>query len=153
MLRDAAAATVPFSAMSARVAEVLRHPDAGMVEITVEIDDSQLHWQAMEDGKSNTAVTAMGVSKSAHGDIQTSRIATVPFTVRSQNAEALSKVKPRFKMTLPLSRDTKSVRLAIAVDDGDRIGAVDVDRKTIDAAPEAATASPGLQAPRKSKQK
>jgi VWFA-related protein len=149
MLRDAAAATLPFSALAVRVTDVVRHPDAGMVELTVEIDDSRVHWQAEEDGKSSLEVMAMGAGKSAHGDLDRPRLLRVPFVVYSQNAEELARAKPKFKMTLPLSRDSKSVRLAIAVNDGDRVGTVDIDRKTLDAAPEAPTANPGLQSVRK----
>jgi hypothetical protein len=120
-----------------------------MVELTVEIDDSRVHWQAEEDGKSSLEVMAMGAGKSAHGDLDRPRLLRVPFVVHSKKAEELARAKPKFKMTLPLSRETKTVRLAIAVNDGERVGTVDVDRKTLDAAPEAPTANPGLQSVRK----
>jgi VWFA-related protein len=152
MLRDVALATVPFSTVGVRVAHLERHPDSGMVEVTLEIDDRRLQWQAAEGGRSRTTVLVFGVSRSGQGaeheNILATRVAKFPFLSASQKPDELAVTKPKFKMTLPYSRQTKNVRLAVAINDGDRIGAVDFDRKAIDAAPETATANPALQSGR-----
>jgi hypothetical protein len=50
----------------------------------------------------------------------------------------------RLTLTIPVPRKTRSVRVVVGTEKGGRIGAADLDRKTIDAAPEAPTPEPTL---------
>jgi VWFA-related protein len=144
MLRDASLATVPFPALDVRIAGVVRHPDTHTAEITLKLDDRKLHWQTAEDGKSSTTVIVTAVSRSGREQVLASRVAKFYLLASSQDTDRLAGAKPEVKMTLPVPRDTKNVRLALATEGGERIGSVDVDRKTIDAAPVAVTPDPGL---------
>jgi VWFA-related protein len=151
MLRDVVLATVPFPALNMRIAKVVRHPDTHSAEITLELDDKKLHWQATEDGKSSTTVIVTAVSRSGREDMLASRIAKFYLLAASQDEGQLENAKPTVKIALPVPRDTKNVRLALATEGGERIGSVDVDRKTIDAAPEAPTPQPQLVKGRRAK--
>jgi hypothetical protein len=142
ILRDASLATVSFSAVDVSVAGVMRHADARTAEITLQLIDKKLHWQAAEDGKSSTTVIVTAVSRSGHEDVLARRVAKFYLLAASQDAEKLAGAKPTVKITLPIPRDTKNVRLALATEGGERIGSVDVDRKMIDAAPVAPTPQP-----------
>jgi hypothetical protein len=145
ILRDASLAMVSFSALHVNVARVMRHADAHTAEITLQLNDQKLHWQAAEDGKSSTTVIVTAVSRSGHEDVLAMRVAKFYLLAASQDAEKLAGAKPEVKMTLPIPRDTKNVRLALATEGGERIGSVDVDRKTIDAAPVAPSPQPHLR--------
>ena len=85
------------------------------------------------------------MSRSGREEMLASRVAKFYLLATSQDAEKLAGTKPTVKITLPIPRDTKNVRLALATEGGERIGSVDVDRKTIDAAPVAPTPQPHLQ--------
>jgi VWFA-related protein len=142
ILRDASLATVSFSALNLDVAGVVRHPDTHTAEITLQFNDKKLHWQTQDGGKSSTTVIVTAVSRSGHEDVLARRVAKFYLLAASQDAEKLTGAKPEVKVTLPVPRDTKNVRLALATEGGERIGSVDVDRKTIDAAPVMATPEP-----------
>jgi VWFA-related protein len=137
MLRDASLATVQFSGLNMSVTGVLRHPDTNTAEITLELHNSKLHWQAAPDGKSSTTVIVTAVSRSRREEILVSRVAKFYLLAASQDADKLADAKPKMKMTLPIPHDTRNVRLALATEGGESIGSIDVDRRTIDAAPEA----------------
>ena len=144
ILRDASLATVSFTALNLNVAGVVRHPDTHTAEITLQMNDKNLHWQAEEGGKSSTTVIVTAVSRSGHEDVLARRVAKFYLLAASQDAEKLTGAKPEVKVTLPVPRDTKNVRLALATEGGERIGSVDVERKTIDAAPVAPSPQPHL---------
>ena len=144
ILRDASLATVSFSALNLNVAGVVRHPDTHTAEITLQLNDKKLHWQAAENGKSSTTVIVTAVTRSGHEDVLAMRVAKFYLLAASQDAEKLSGARPQVKMTLPVSRNMTNIRLALATEGGERIGSVDVDRKTIDAAPVAPSAQPAL---------
>ncbi len=136
MLRDVSTATVPFPALNLNVVGVFRHPDTHSVEITLELSDKHLHWQTAQDGKSSTTVIVTAACRSGRDEILDSRAAKFYLLAASQDAAKLADVKPRVKMTFPIPRDTRSVRLALAAEGGESIGSIDVDRKTINAAPQ-----------------
>jgi hypothetical protein len=50
----------------------------------------------------------------------------------------------RLLLTIRVPRKTKSVRVVMETEEGGRIGAADLDRKTIDAAPATPTPEPQL---------
>jgi len=144
MLTEAALAVIPMKAVHLNLANVVRHPDAHTVEITVQLDDSKLGWEAAEDGVSNTTVTLAAVSLSIRGDILASKVAKYAVLARSQDAARLANAKPTIKFTLRLPKSAKNVRVAVATNDGGRIGTLDLSRKDIDLAPEAPTPDPKL---------
>jgi VWFA-related protein len=146
MLRDVSLATIAFPALNVRIAGVVRHTDAQTAEFTVEFQDPKLHWMAADGGKSSTTVIVEAVSRSGHDDVLDSRVAKFYLLAASQDADDLAGVKPEVRMTLPIPRGMKNVRLALATEGGERIGSVDVDRKEIDAATATPTPQPQLRA-------
>ncbi len=148
MLTEASLAAIPMKALQVSLAQIVRHPDAKTVEITVQLDDNKLGWEAAERGLSNTFVIVTAVSRSGFGDVLASKVGKYELTATSQDASRLANVKPEIKFTLRLPRSTKNVRVAIATRDGERIGALDLSRKDIDAAPATLTPDPRLLTPR-----
>jgi VWFA-related protein len=145
-LTEAAMATMPFNTLDLKVTRVVRHPDARSIEITLQVADKKLAWQATDSGQSSATVIATGVSRSVsylgREDVLASRIAKFYLLAGSQDPARLAEAKPKVRLTLPYPKQTKNVRVALATNDGARIGAVDIDKKTIDAAPEAPSPQP-----------
>jgi hypothetical protein len=69
-----------------------------------------------------------------------------PLTVRvdTQDRITLARTVIRLPVTIRLPRKTQSVRVVLEMAGSGRVGAVELDRKTIDAAPEAPTPDPKL---------
>jgi hypothetical protein len=82
-----------------------------------------------------------GVSLNGQDEILASRLERVTVWTRDPNHDESATSLP---LTIRIPRKTKRVRVLMETERGGRIGAADVDRKTIDAAPAAATPDPGL---------
>jgi VWFA-related protein len=147
-LTEAAMATMPFKALDLTVARVVRHPDARSVEITLQVADPKISWRDTDSGQSSTTVIVTGISRSVshfgRRDVLASRVAKYYLLAGSQDPAKLAGARPELKLTLPYPKQTKEVRVALASDDGARIGAVEIDKKMIDAAPEARSPRPEL---------
>lgn len=146
MLTEAALAVIPMKALHVNLTKVVRHPDAHTVEITAQLDDHKLGWQSVNGGLSETTVIVTAVGTSAHADILASRVAKYALVARSQDASKLADVKPEITFTLRVPSGTKNIRVAIATNDGSRIGSADLTRKEIDALPAAPALDPRLLA-------
>jgi hypothetical protein len=137
-ISQAARSTVPFTALNVEVAGVVRHPDARTAEITVVIKGKNLNWQVNDDGRSTAKLTLAAVSLTERRDILASRIETI--TLRTtQDGNLSGEESARLALTIPVPRKTRSVRVVAETATGGRIGGADVDRKTIEASPEAPT--------------
>ncbi len=142
-ISQAARSTVPFTALGVEVAGVVRHPDARTAELTVVIQGKNLNWQVNDDGRSTAKLTLAAVSLTERKNILASRIENI--TLRTTQDGSLSgEESARLALTIPVPRKTRSVRVVAEAASGGRIGGADVDRKTIDAAPEAPTPGAAL---------
>jgi len=144
-LLDAVRATLPFSALDVRLEGVVRHPDAHTAEFMLRLEPTNLGWLSTEDGHSSARVMLAGASLSGTRDILASRVAGFTVTDDSQDSARIAAGKPfLLKLTVRLPRRTQSVRLVVDADANGRIAAINVDRKTVDAAPAAPTPAPVL---------
>jgi VWFA-related protein len=139
-MAEAARSVIPFAALDAEVTSVIRHPDSLTADLTLLLKGKNLDWQATQDGKSTTQLHLATASLRADGDILSSKVERLAWTAGIQDAARLAQDETTLAVTIRVPRETKRVRVVIATDDGARIGAADVDRKTIDSAP--ATPSP-----------
>jgi hypothetical protein len=69
----------------------------------------------------------------------------VTVTVNTQDPTRLAATRTSLPVLIQVPRKTRNVRIAIQTVEGGRIGTAELDRKTIDAAPEAPTPAPKLQ--------
>jgi hypothetical protein len=83
------------------------------------------------------------VSLSADSDILASKMERVTVWSTTQDPTRGNESVTRLPLTIRVPRKTKSVRVIMETEQGGRIGAADLERKTIDAAPAAST--PTLQ--------
>ncbi len=73
-----------------------------------------------------------------------SKVEHVTLEVEPAKLDRVPQVATQFRVAIRVPDKTKSVRVAMESDDGGRIGAAELNRKSIDAAPEAPTAEPQL---------
>jgi hypothetical protein len=68
-----------------------------------------------------------------------SRVENVTLSRATEDQTPPGQQIARLTLTTPVPRKTRSVRVVVGTEKGGRIGGADLDRKTIDAAPEAPT--------------
>ncbi|GGG67499.1 VWA domain-containing protein [Edaphobacter dinghuensis] len=143
-IAEAAQADVPFSSLGLTVQKVVRHRDTNSAEITVAVNTKDIGWKPRNDGKSTVDIGFAAASLSARHDILASKTEALTLINASQDSDHLEKVQGHLTMALRIPRRTRSVRLVVGSLVGGRIGSVDVDRKTIDAASDVPTPEPKL---------
>ena len=138
-ISQAARSTVPFSALDVKIASVVRHPDTRTAELTVVLNGRNLDWQAADDGKIAAKLTLAAVSLTERKRMLSSRVENVTLSKATEDRTPSGQQTARLTLTIPVPRKTRSVRVVVETEGGGRIGGADLDRKTIDAAPEAPT--------------
>ena len=144
-LAEAAQASIPFQALDLTIEDVVRHPDTRTAAFTVVLKHRNIDWEESTDGKSTVNLALAAMSLSGSGDILASKWETVTVTVNTQDPTRLAATRTNLPVLIQVPRKTRNVRIAIQTVEGGRIGTAELDRKTIDAAPEAPTPPPKLQ--------
>ena len=143
-LAEAARSTIPLTALDMNISDVLRHPDTRTAEITVQLKGKNLDWQATDDGRSTADLILAEASLTGDKNILASRTEKVTIFSTEQDPTRRAEEVTRLPLTIRVPRKTKSVRVVMETEEGGRIGAADLDRKTIDAAPAMPTPEPQL---------
>jgi VWFA-related protein len=138
-LSHAARSDVPFAALDVKIAAVVRHPDSRTVELTVVLNGRNLDWQASVDGKSTARLTLAAASLTEFKNILSSRVENLTLSRPTEDRTPPGQQISRLTLTIPIPRKTRSIRVVVGTEKGGRIGGADLDRKAIDAAPEAPT--------------
>ena len=134
-LAEAARSTIPLTALDMNISDVLRHPDTRTAEITVQLKGKNLDWQATDDGRSTADLILAEASLNGDKHILASKTEKVTIFSTVQDPAQRAEEVTRLPLTIQIPRKTKSVRVVMETEEGGRIGAADLDRKTIDAAP------------------
>jgi VWFA-related protein len=140
-LAEAVQATIPFNALDVSLSGVVRHPDSQTAEFTVQLKLKNLTFLSADNGKDAAKLIVTAASLNEDGRIVASKVETA--TLLAHDSAPPPEVTSRFQLTIRVPRQTRRVRVVMEDQDGGRIGAADLDRKTIDAAP--ATETPGPQ--------
>jgi len=143
-LAEAVRSTIPFQGLNVTIGNVVRHPDTHTVEFVVLVKDANLGWQTTEDGKSATHLMLAAASLTDDKNILASKIENLIVSTRTQDAAQLPQDVTYVPLLIRVPRKTRDVRVVIETEDGGRMGAVDLDRKTIDAATAIPTPEPHL---------
>ena len=138
-LSHAARSDVPFTALDVKIAAVVRHPDSRTAELTVVLNGRNLDWQASVDGKSTARLTLAAASLTEFKNILSSRVENLTLSRPTEDRTPPGQQISRLTLTIPIPRKTRSIRVVVGTEKGGRIGGADLDRKAIDAAPEAPT--------------
>ena len=145
-LAQATRSTVPFDGLDVQIGDVVRHPDTRTAEITVVIRSKNLEWLPIEDGQSQISLFMSAASLAGDRTIEASKVEKVTLTAISQDKKALANQVIREKIAIRVPKNTRTVRIAVETDEQGRIGAANVDRKKIDAAPATPTPEPTVVA-------
>jgi VWFA-related protein len=143
-LAEAARSTIPYAALDVSLFGVVRHPDARTAEFTVQLKVKDLDWLPTEDGRSTANLILAAVSLTKDNNILASRTERVTVWSATEDPTRQTESVTRLPLTIRIPRRTKSVRVLMETEQGGRIGAADLDRKTIDSAPAAPTPAPQL---------
>ena len=143
-MTEAARSTLPFKSLEVTIEDLVRHPDTGTAEFTVRLAAQKLDWQSTEDGKSRVQLSLAAASLGGRRELLASKLEGVTATASNQDSTRLAKTVTRVPMTIRIPRKTKSLRVVLQTAANGRIGTAELDRKTIDNAPEEPTPEPKL---------
>lgn len=143
-LAEAAQSTIPLTALDVRLANVQRHPDTGTAEFTVQLMSKNIRFLPTENGKYAANLALAAVSLDANQMIKASRIESVTLLSNNQDSASLPAIVSAFRVRVRVPRNTRMVRVVMEDREDGRIGAAEVSRKTIDAAPAALTPEPQI---------
>jgi hypothetical protein len=143
-LVEAARSTIPFQALNLTIEDVVRHPDTRTIGFTVLLKSERSNWEMADEGKSTTNLTLAAVSLARARDILASKLETLTVTAGTQDAAHLAEMQTRLPVTIRFPRKAQTVRVVVQTAESQRIGTAELDRKTIDTAPEAPTREPIL---------
>jgi VWFA-related protein len=143
-LSDAVQAAIPFNSLSVSLTSIVRHPDSRTAEFTVNLNSRNLVFLPADDGKYTVSVIVAAASLNDNRNILASRIQHAMLVTSTQDPARLPTIASRIQLTVPYPRKARTIRVVVEDQNGGRIGTAEVDRKSIDAAPEAPSPEPKL---------
>lgn len=143
-LAEALQASIPFPALPLKIDDVVRHPDSGRVEFKVVLPSGILNWESDDQGKSTTGLMLAAASLKDGRGILAYKAESLTVTSAAQNPAQLEGSITKLPLSLRIPPQTRSIRVAVETAQGGRIGSVELDRKTLESAPEAPTPQPRL---------
>jgi hypothetical protein len=141
---EAAQSTIPFESLEVKIHNLVRHPDTRTAEFAVVLSPRHLDWQAGDDGKSSLDLLLAAACLSKSRNFLASRVESFTATANNQNANRVARTEARLPVTIRIPRKTQSLLIVVQTAADGRIGAIELDRKIIDNAPEAPTPEPKL---------
>jgi VWFA-related protein len=146
-LSEAAHSTIPLDGLDMQISSVVRHPDTQTADVTVLLQSRDLGWQATDSGKSIADVTVAIASLTGSQQMLASRVERLALQAPTQDPTHLEKLVTPLHLTMRTPVKTQSIRVVVETANGGRIGAANLDRKTLDATPTAPTPEPRLTPP------
>jgi len=145
-LGEAARATIPLTGLNLKIAKVVRHPDAQTVEVSVLIPAAKLQWQPADPGTSHTSlrVAVVGFSSSTHPVVW--KIEQIGLKTGTDDSRKLAQGIVPVQVTVALPKKLQTLRILLEPSAESQIGALDLTRKEIDAAPELPSAVVAVKA-------
>jgi VWFA-related protein len=144
IISEAARSTIPFEALGVTIENLVRHPDTRTAGFTVVLSPRNLDWQPGDDGKSSLDLSLAAASLSGNRDFLATKLESLKVLADNHDPAQLTKIITRVPVTIRIPRKTQNLRVVIQTAGNGRIGTVELDRKTIDNAPEAPTPEPKL---------
>ena len=138
-LADAIQAAIPFDALEVNLANVVRHPDSRTAEFTVVLHSKNLDFLPTQNGKDSVPLTVAAASLTNDRNILASRIEYTTLSTSTLDPARLPTVATHFPIVVPYPKRTRTIRVVVEDRNGGRIGTAELDRKSIDGAPEAPT--------------
>lgn len=143
-IAEAVQSTIPFDSLGVQLSNLVRHPDTQTVEFTANLSSKNISFLPQDTGR-GAATLVLGVaSLDGDHDILASKVETLQLVATNSIAAKLPDVVSRVPVSVRIPRRTKNIRVVIEDTDGGRMGAVNLDRRAVDAAPAEPTPEPAL---------
>jgi len=143
-LAEAVQSSIPFNALDVGLSDPVRYPDSESAEFTVQLNSKNLTFEPTEDGKSAATLILAAASLDKDRNVLASRTETVTMQSNAPDPRPLPPVTSTMKLVIRVPRKTQSVRVVVQDHDGERMGAAELDSKTIAAAPAREMPAPQL---------
>jgi len=143
-IAEAVRSTIPFPALALTIEGLVRHPDTGRIEFTILLKSKNIGWQPADNGTSTINLMLAAASLTERRDVLASKVEALMVSVASQDATRLAETLTRMPMRIRVPPKTQSVRVVVQTAENGRVGAVELDSKTLAAAPQAPTPEPKL---------
>jgi hypothetical protein len=134
-LAEAVQSTIPFHALDVSLSDVVRYADTQTAEFTVQLNSKNLTFEPTEDGKSAATLILAAASLDNDRNVLASRTETVTVQSNTPDPRPLAPVTSSMKLVIRVPLKTQSVRVVVEDQEGERMGAGELDSKTIAAAP------------------
>jgi VWFA-related protein len=134
-LAEAARSTLPFAALDLTVAAIVRHPENRTVDITLLLQSKGIGWQPIDNGKSSAGITLAAASIAGSQVVLASKVERLNLSAFTQDPSHLANLVTRLQLTVRFPPKTQSIRVVAETASGGRIGATNLSRKAIEAAP------------------
>jgi hypothetical protein len=115
---------------------LVMNPYTDTAGFTLMLQSKDFDWKAADNGKSKADLTLITASVDKNGDVLTGRQESLTITADTEDAVKLATANTRLSAKVKIPIKTNKVRFLIQSANGREIGAFEVDRKTIYAAPQ-----------------
>lgn len=139
---EATHSTIPFTALDMSVEGLVRHPDTDSVALTVVVQSRNFSWQSKDNGTSTAQLLVGAASLGGRREIYASKLESLTVAAATQDPSRLQNQTSRLPVTVRYPHKAQGLRVVVEVADTGLMGALELDRKTIAAAPEAPTPAP-----------
>lgn len=143
-LAESLQAVIPINSLDVSTGAILRHSDTKSVQITILIKSKNLDFLPDESSKNSDRLLVAAASLDGSRRILASRLQQTNLETAITDASKLPKFAAQFPITVPFPRRAKSIRIVIEDENGGRIGSAELDKSSVDIAPEAPSPGPEL---------
>ena len=143
-LAEAMQASFPITSIGLLAGTILRHPDAKTVQTTILIKSKNLDFLPDESGKNSDQLLLAAASLDASRRLLASRVQRETLKTDVTDPGKLPYVAAQITITVPFPRKAKTLRIVVEDENGGRIGSVELERSSVDNAPEAPSPKPEL---------
>jgi hypothetical protein len=128
-------ATVPIDALPLSISQIVRHPDAESADFTVRLPAASLTWTAGADGTNSTNLMVVTASLNGDRKIMAAKLAQLTVSSRTQDTLHLEGRTIAIRVTARVPKKAQTIRVAVETAAEGKVGAVELERREIDAAP------------------
>ena len=143
-LTEAVRSTLTYEALPLSVEHAIRHPDADTVALTIQLKLNRATWEPTQAGKSFTSYRVVIASLGAHREVLRSKLESLASAVSTQDPSRLNREVTLISEVIKVPKESRSVRVLVEDEGSGRLGAIEVDRAALKAAPASPSAQPKL---------
>ncbi|MGO9437820.1 MAG: VWA domain-containing protein [Terracidiphilus sp.] len=141
-LAEAIRSDIPFTALDLKIADVVRHPDAGTLQFTLLLKGKNLNWVPSGHSGSTADILVSAAGMSQDKVILASKLEDLTVAGATQDPVKLAEMVTPVSLTIRDSPKVRSVRVLVEAEPGGGFGVADLDREALEGTPAAPTPDP-----------